>query len=179
MHPKKKKTPNYIARKKKYMYSGMRSTSALNPSYHYYQNQSSNEMPNPGFGDQHYEQFNGQLYSIVNPGYSTSGSYPLHQNQILDYGVNQCLMTNNGPFSYRGFTSHPLQEALTYPVLQPAVTQAQEQQVPLKRNAEEEPLVVKLEPSIFPNSRPRLIWTPELHARFIQAVMQLGGLFSK
>ncbi|KAK1400624.1 hypothetical protein POM88_000229 [Heracleum sosnowskyi] len=156
----------------------MRSTSALYPSYPYHQNQSSGEMPNPGFGDEHYEQFNSQLYSILNSSYSTSGSYPLHQNQNHDYGVYPSSMTNNEPFSYPGFACHSLQEAMTYPVLQPAATQAQEQQVPVKKNTEEEVLVVKLEPPKTPNSRPRLIWTPELHAHFIHAVMQLGGLFS-
>ncbi|KAL8154651.1 hypothetical protein AgCh_000121 [Apium graveolens] len=154
----------------------MRSTSALYPSYPYHQNQSSDENPYPGFADQHYEQFTGPLYS-VDPSYSTSGSYSLHQNQIHNYGVNQSSMTNDGPFSYPGFTSHPPQEALTYPVLQPAATQVQEQQVLVKRNAEEEDLLVKMEPPKSPNSRPRLIWTPELHERFIQAAMQLGGLF--
>lgn len=161
------------------MYSGMRSTSGLYPSYPYHQNQSIGENPYLGFGDQHYQQFNGQLYSIVNPSYSTSGSYPLHQNQMHDYGVNQSLVTNDGPFSYPGSTCHPLQDALTYPVLQPAATQAQEQQVLVKRNAEEEDLLVKVKPTKFPNSRPRLIWTPELDARFMQAAIQLGGLFSK
>lgn len=131
------------------MYSGMRSTSALYPSYPYHPNQSS------------HEQFNGQLPSIVT-------GYPLHQNQNHDYGVYQSSMANNGPTFYPGFTGQPVQEAMTYPVFQPAVTQAQEPQVPVRGNAD---------PPKFRNRRQRLIWTSQLHECFIHAAMQLGGVF--
>lgn len=35
---------------------------------------------------------------------------------------------------------------------------------------------VELEPSFFKTGKPRLRWTPELHARFIHAANKLGGL---
>lgn len=79
------------------MNSGMRSTSALYPTYPCQRKQSSDEKPHPWFGEHGHEQFNGQLNSAMNPNYSTPASYLMHQNQNHGFGVQQSYMLNNGP----------------------------------------------------------------------------------
>ncbi|KAK1398437.1 hypothetical protein POM88_008300 [Heracleum sosnowskyi] len=99
----------------------MRSTSAVPLSYHCHRIQSNDEKPQPGFAEQHSEQFNGQLHSAMNPGYLTPASYQMQQNQNHGFGVQQSLMTNNGPFyhsvkntSYSTTASYPMHQNRTH-----------------------------------------------------------------
>lgn len=96
MASEREENTHKIARGK--MYSEMRSTSAIYSSYPCHRTQSSNEKPQPGFGEYHSEQFNAQLDSAMNSSYLNPASYQMHQNQNHGFGVQQSLMTNNGPF---------------------------------------------------------------------------------
>ncbi|KAL8146301.1 hypothetical protein AgCh_004159 [Apium graveolens] len=99
------------------MYSKMRSTSAVYSSYPCHRTQSSGEKPQPAFGEPHSEQFIGQFHTAMNPSYLTPSSYQMHQNQNNCFGVQQSLMTNNGPIN-RSVTNSSYSTPASFPMHQ-------------------------------------------------------------
>lgn len=98
-----------------------------------------------------------------NSGFDASGSANSMMEQMSFYHQNM----------------KPMNQKCKLPVIQQNQI---EQQLPAARHrisGNEDVLVVELEPSLFNRGKPRVRWTLELHERFLRAVSELGGLFSK
>lgn len=115
------------------------------------------------------------MSSSMNSASITSENYYHHPEVHLNHlGFTQNLS--------EGFTDHlslnpqHFNQGLGEPMVWAA---AQPQQIVQQGVEEDDVQVVKLEHPLIGLGKPRLHWTHELHARFVRAVSELGGSFSK
>lgn len=73
----------------------------------------------------------------------------------------------------------PMNQACRLPMVQQNQIQQHLPAAQRRMSGNVDVLVVELEQSVFRSGKPRIRWTMELHERFLHAVSELGGLFSK
>lgn len=155
------------------MSSPTSSTSVLSQNYSHHHGSYLDEL---GFGQKHFEGLTDHL--SMNPSYSLYKNYAV--DQIHGSAAHKSLMTKQLPFYYQAPPVQHIQhlnQGLGAPNFWPQPEQ--ERPAQLQQRNGEEVLVVQLERPLFGRGKPRVHWTHELHARFVRAVSELGGSFSK